>query len=638
MELFDFGIPALDKALNLTATVLLLLALGMLLIRVILRLCDRAFDRSERLAPFRTYLRSTLRAVLYILLALAVLGSIGVEITSFVALLSVAGLAVSLSLQNTLSNVAGGVMLLIAIVGLASAVYCQYSAAVASTGFATALRSGLFRHIQSLPSDQLDRLGADTLTTRVTNDVNQLQLAVAMLIRLVVRAPFLVIGATVMALLLDWKLACIFFVAAPLMALVLYLVMSRSIPFYRIIQKKLDRISLITRENLSGVRVIRAFSRQEKEKERFAQASEDQMSTSIAVGRISALLNPLTSAIINLAIAAVIWFGGFRVDAGGMTQGEVIAFVNYLNQILLAMIVVANLVVIFTKAAASATRVDEVLELHPSIVNRVSRPAQEVEGSPEIAFDAVSFAYPDAGAYSLSDISFTVARGQTLGIIGGTGCGKSTLVNLIPRFYEVSQGSLKVDGVDVRDYPMDQLRGKVGIVPQRAVLFSGTLRQNMQWRKQDATDEEIWQALETAQAASFVRKMPDGLDSVILQGGKNLSGGQKQRLTIARALVGEPEILILDDSASALDFATDAALRQAIAKFSAERGNRMTTIIVSQRANTVRYADQIVVLDDGKAAGIGTHEQLLESCQTYREIYWSQNERQEAVAQKGGER
>ena len=532
----------------------------------------------------------------------------------------------------------GGVMVLLGLVGLGCALICQYCAARASQGFGTVLRSEMFRHINTLSHGEIDQIGTPSLITRITNDVNQLQLAVAMLIRLVVRAPFLVIGATVMALLLDWKLACIFFVAAPLMALVLYLVMSRSIPFYRIIQKKLDRISLITRENLSGVRVIRAFSRQEKEKERFAQASEDQMSTSIAVGRISALLNPLTSAIINLAIAAVIWFGGFRVDAGGMTQGEVIAFVNYLNQILLAMIVVANLVVIFTKAAASATRVDEVLQLHPSIVNRVSRPAQEVEGSPEIAFDAVSFAYPDAGAYSLSDISFTVARGQTLGIIGGTGCGKSTLVNLIPRFYEVSQGSLKVDGVDVRDYPMEQLRGKVGIVPQRAVLFSGTLRQNMQWRKQDATDEEIWQALETAQAASFVRKMPDGLDSVILQGGKNLSGGQKQRLTIARALVGEPEILILDDSASALDFATDAALRQAIAKFSAGRGNRMTTIIVSQRANTVRYADQIMVLDDGKAAGIGTHEQLLESCQTYREIYWSQNERQEAVAQKGGER
>ena len=532
----------------------------------------------------------------------------------------------------------GGVMVLLGLVGLGCALICQYCAARASQGFGTVLRSEMFRHINTLSHGEIDQIGTPSLITRITNDVNQLQLAVAMLIRLVVRAPFLVIGATVMALLLDWKLACIFFVAAPLMALVLYLVMSRSIPFYRIIQKKLDRISLITRENLSGVRVIRAFSRQEKEKERFAQASEDQMTTSITVGRISALLNPLTSAIINLAIAAVIWFGGFRVDAGGMTQGEVIAFVNYLNQILLAMIVVANLVVIFTKAAASATRVDEVLELHPSIVNRVSRPAQEVEGSPEIAFDAVSFAYPDAGAYSLSDISFTVARGQTLGIIGGTGCGKSTLVNLIPRFYEVSEGSIKVDGVDVRDYPMEQLRGKVGIVPQRAVLFSGTLRQNMQWRKQDATDEEIWQALETAQAASFVRKMPDGLDSVILQGGKNLSGGQKQRLTIARALVGEPEILILDDCASALDFATDAALRQAIAKFSAGRGNRMTTIIVSQRANTVRYADQIVVLDDGKAAGIGTHEQLLESCQIYREIYWSQNERQEAVAQKGGER
>ena len=532
----------------------------------------------------------------------------------------------------------GGVMVLLGLVGLGCALICQYCAARASQGFGTVLRSEMFRHINTLSHGEIDQIGTPSLITRITHDVNQLQLAVAMLIRLVVRAPFLVIGATVMALLLDWKLACIFFVAAPLMALVLYLVMSRSIPFYRIIQKKLDRISLITRENLSGVRVIRAFSRQEKEKERFAQASEDQMSTSIAVGRISALLNPLTSAIINLAIAAVIWFGGFRVDAGGMTQGEVIAFVNYLNQILLAMIVVANLVVIFTKAAASATRVDEVLELHPSIVNRVSRPAQEVEGSPEIAFDAVSFAYPDAGAYSLSDISFTIARGQTLGIIGGTGCGKSTLVNLIPRFYEVSQGSIKVDGVDVRDYPMEQLRGKVGIVPQRAVLFSGTLRQNMQWRKQDATDEEIWQALETAQAASFVRKMPDGLDSVILQGGKNLSGGQKQRLTIARALVGEPEILILDDSASALDFATDAALRRAIAKFSAGRGNRMTTIIVSQRANTVRYADQIVVLDDGRTAGIGTHEQLLESCQTYREIYWSQNERQEAVAQKGGER
>ena len=530
----------------------------------------------------------------------------------------------------------GGVMVLLGLVGLCCALICQYCAAKASQGFGTVLRSEMFRHINSLSHGEIDQIGTPSLITRITNDVNQLQLAVAMLIRLVVRAPFLVIGSTVMALMIDWKLACVFFVAAPLMALVLYLVMSRSVPFYRIIQKKLDHISLITRENLSGVRVIRAFSRQEKEKERFAQASDDQMTTSIAVGRISALLNPLTSAIINLAIAAVIWFGGFRVDWGNMTQGEVIAFVNYLNQILLAMIVVANLVVIFTKAAASATRVSEVLELHSSIVNCVSKPAQEVAGSPEIEFDSVRFAYPDAGDYSLSDISFSIKRGQTLGIIGGTGCGKSTLVNLIPRFYEVTEGSLKVDGVDVRDYPLPQLRGKVGVVPQKAVLFSGTLRRNMQWRKEDATDEEIWQALETAQAADFVRKMPDGLDSVILQGGKNLSGGQKQRLTIARALVGAPEILILDDSASALDFATDAALRRAIAKFSAEHANSMTTIIVSQRANTVRYADEIVVLDDGRAVGIGTHEQLLESCQTYQEIYWSQNEKQDEPAQKGG--
>lgn len=530
----------------------------------------------------------------------------------------------------------GGVMVLLGLVGLCCALICQYCAAKASQGFGTVLRSEMFRHINSLSHGEIDQIGTPSLITRITNDVNQLQLAVAMLIRLVVRAPFLVIGSTVMALMIDWKLACVFFVAAPLMALVLYLVMSRSVPFYRIIQKKLDHISLITRENLSGVRVIRAFSRQEKEKERFAQASDDQMTTSIAVGRISALLNPLTSAIINLAIAAVIWFGGFRVDSGNMTQGEVIAFVNYLNQILLAMIVVANLVVIFTKAAASATRVSEVLELHSSIVNRVSKPAQEVAGSPEIEFDSVRFAYPDAGDYSLSDISFSIKRGQTLGIIGGTGCGKSTLVNLIPRFYEVTEGSLKVDGVDVRDYPLPQLRGKVGVVPQKAVLFSGTLRRNMQWRKEDATDEEIWQALETAQAADFVRKMPDGLDSVILQGGKNLSGGQKQRLTIARALVGAPEILILDDSASALDFATDAALRRAIAKFSAEHANSMTTIIVSQRANTVRYADEIVVLDDGRAVGIGTHEQLLENCQTYQEIYWSQNEKQDEPAQKGG--
>ena len=517
----------------------------------------------------------------------------------------------------------GGVMVLLGLVGLGCALICQYCAARASQGFGTVLRSEMFAHINSLSHGEIDQIGTPSLITRITNDVNQLQLAVAMLIRLVVRAPFLVIGAAVMAVMLDWRLSLIFFIAGPLVALVLYLVMSRSVPFFKIIQRKLDRLSLITRENLSGVRVIRAFSRQEQEKKRFHEANTDQMETAISVGRISALLNPLTSAIVNLAIVAVVWFGGVRVQAGGMTQGEIIAFVNYLNQILVAMIVVANLVVIFTKAFASAARVNEVLEMHSSIVNKTNQPVQPVQDSPKICFEQVRFCYPEAGADALSDINLTIRCGQTVGIIGGTGCGKSTLVNLIPRFYEVSSGSIRVDGTDVRSYPIPQLRKKIGMVPQRAVLFSGTLRENMQWNKQDAGDEEIWQALRVAQAEEFVRKLPDGLDTRILQGGENLSGGQKQRLTIARALVGSPEILVLDDSASALDFATDAALRRAIAALDKE----MTVLIVSQRANTVRYADQIVVLDDGKAVGIGTHEQLLESCEEYQEIYWSQNER-----------
>lgn len=530
----------------------------------------------------------------------------------------------------------GGVMILLGLVGLGCALICQYCAARASQGFGTVVRSEMFRHINSLSHGEIDQIGTPSLITRITNDVNQLQLAVAMLIRLVVRSPFLVVGATVMALILDWRLACIFLIAGPLVALVLYLIMSRSIPYYRLIQRKLDRISLITRENLTGVRVIRAFSCQEQEKERFEEASTDQMNTSITVGKISALLNPLTSVIVNLAIVAVVWFGGLRVNVGGMTQGEVIAFVNYLNQILVAMIMVANLIIIFTKAAASAVRVSEVLETESSIVNRTMTPVEEQAGASAIAFDEVSFVYPDAGDYSLENISLEIRKGETVGIIGGTGCGKSTLVSLIPRFYDASKGVLRVDGVDVRDYPISQLRHKIGLVPQKAVLFSGTLRKNMQWQKEDATDEEIWTALEIAQAAEFVRKLPDGLDTIILQGGKNLSGGQKQRLTIARALVGAPEILILDDSASALDFATDAALRQAIARFSEQKEGGMTVLIVSQRANTVRYADQIVVLDDGRIAGKGTHEQLLEQCEEYQEIYWSQNERDEDG--KGGER
>lgn len=514
----------------------------------------------------------------------------------------------------------GGVMVLLGLVGLDCALICQYCAAKASQGFGTVVRSEMFRHINSLSHGEIDQIGTPSLITRITNDVNQLQLAVAMLIRLVVRAPFLVIGATVMAVAIDWKLACIFFIAAPLVALALYLVMSRSVPFYRIIQRKLDRISLITRENLSGVRVIRAFSRQQQEKERFLEASTDQMEISIAVGKISALLNPLTSTVINLAIVAVVWFGGFRVNVGGMTQGEVIAFVNYLNQILVAMIVVANLVVIFTKAAASASRVNEVLEMEPSIISKTVTPVQEKENAPKLSFDAVDFAYPDAGDYSLTGISFEAAKGQTVGIIGGTGCGKSTLVNLIPRFYEVSNGAVKVDGVDVREYPLSQLRGKIGIVPQKAVLFSGTLRKNMQWHHEDATDEEIWEALSISQAKEFVETKDGKLDFMIEQGGRNLSGGQRQRLTIARALVRKPRILILDDSASALDYATDAALRKAIA------GNPwgMTVFIVSQRAASIQQADKIVVLDDGRVVGIGRHEELLRGCEVYQEIYYSQ--------------
>lgn len=448
----------------------------------------------------------------------------------------------------------------------------------------------MFAHINSLSHGEIDQIGTPSLITRITNDVNQLQLAVAMLIRLVVRAPFLVIGAAVMAVMLDWRLSLIFFIAGPLVALVLYLVMSRSVPFFKIIQRKLDRLSLITRENLSGVRVIRAFSRQEQEKKRFHEANTDQMETAISVGRISGAAQPVDQRDCKPChrSGGLVWR---RAGAGRRDDtGRNIAFVNYLNQILVAMIVVANLVVIFTKAFASAARVNEVLEMHSSIVNKTNQPVQPVQDSPKICFEQVRFCYPEAGADALSDINLTIRRGQTVGIIGGTGCGKSTLVNLIPRFYEVSSGSIRVDGTDVRSYPIPQLRKKIGMVPQRAVLFSGTLRENMQWNKQDAGDEEIWQALRVAQAEEFVRKLPDGLDTRILQGGENLSGGQKQRLTIARALVGSPEILVLDDSASALDFATDAALRRAIAALDRE----MTVLIVSQRANTVRYADRLL--------------------------------------------
>ena len=518
----------------------------------------------------------------------------------------------------------GGVLVLLGVLGLCFALICQYLASKASQSVGTVMRNDMFRHINSLSHAELDRLGTPSLITRLTNDINQVQQAVAMFIRLVVRAPFIVIGSAIMAMSIDLKLSVIFVIIIPLVVLVLYIIMSRSIKYYKVIQKKLDRISLVTREGLSGVRVIRAFSRQDTEQKRFDEANDDYLEISLRVGRLSALLNPLTYVILNLAIAAIVWFGGVRVNIGQLTQGEVIAFVNYMTQISLALVVVANLVVLFTKAAASSARINEVLEIEPSIKNGTEQNGVGSENAVE--FSHVFFSYNNSGEYALEDIDFTAKKGQTIGVIGGTGSGKSTLASLIPRFYDISKGELKIDGTNAADYDTTALRQRIGVVPQKAVLFSGTIAENMRWGKRDATDEEIWKALETAQAKEFVEKMPEGLNTHIAQGGKNLSGGQKQRLTIARALVSQPDILILDDSASALDFATDAALRKAIA----QNTTGMTTFIISQRANSIMQADRIIVLDDGKQVGLGTHKELLENCDVYREIFYSQLSKEEA--------
>lgn len=521
----------------------------------------------------------------------------------------------------------GGLLLLIAAVSLGCALVCQYSASIASQGVGTNLRREMFDRINRFSHAELDRFGTHSLITRLTNDVNQLQVAVAMLIRLVVRAPFLAIGAVVMAFTIDVKLSLIFLVVFPLIVGVLYFVMNRSIPFFRVMQKKLDKISLITRENLEGARVIRAFSKQDAELSRFTSASDDLANTSVRVGRLSALLNPLTYVIMNLGIVAILWFGGFRVDSGRLTQGEIIAFVNYMTQILQALIVVANLVVIFTKASASASRINEVLETELSVSDAVSGEVAPLADEAALEFDRVAFAYAGAEEPSLSGITVKLRPGETLGVIGGTGSGKSTFVSLIPRFYDATSGEVKVFGRDVKEYPLAELRRLVGTVPQKAAVVSGTIRENLRWAKPDATDEELWAALKTAQAESFVEALPQKLETRVEQGGKNFSGGQKQRLTIARALVGKPSILILDDSASALDFATDAALRKALRT----ETKGMTVIMVSQRASTIRYADQILVLDDGGMAGLGTHEELFENCPVYREICLSQLSAEEAA-------
>ena len=522
----------------------------------------------------------------------------------------------------------GGLLVLLAALGLSFALVCQYWASKASQGFGTKVRSALFAHINSLSHAELDKLGTPSLITRMTNDINQVQQSVAMSIRLLTRAPFIVAGALVMAMTINLKMSVIFFISALLIAVTLYFVMSKSIPIFTAMQKKLDKIGLISRENLSGNRVIRAFSKQKTEKERIDNATEDLAKTSIRVSRLSALLSPVTYAVTDLAIVAVVWFGAMNVNNGsGMLSGDIIALVNYLTQILLAMIVVANLVILLTKASASAKRIDDVFKTQPSVVekNHDNIKIFSDNDTPKIKFSDVSVTYGD-GADELSNISFEIKRGQTVGIIGGTGSGKSTLIGLIPRFYDVKSGCVSVDGVNVKEYPFLQLRGQMGIVPQQSVLFSGTVRDNMKWGNKNATDEEIIKALKIAQAYEFVSKLPKGLDSYVEQGGKNFSGGQKQRLCIARGIATNPKILILDDSFSALDFATDAALRKALK----ENTENMTVIIVTQRCSTIRNADLILVMDDGELAGQGTHEELFDSCETYRDICLSQLSETEA--------
>ena len=517
----------------------------------------------------------------------------------------------------------GGVLIGLGAVGLGSALICQKFASIASLGFGTAVRNQMYEKINTFSHAEIDRFGTPSLITRITNDVNQLQQAVALLIRLVIRAPFLAIGAVIAAMLIDWKLGLILLVATPVIALILYMVMSRSVPFYKKAQKKLDRISLVSREGLSGVRVIRAFSKQEEEQQRFEQAASEQTETAIGVGKLSALLNPLTYAAMNLAVVAILWFGGYRVDSGGVSQGNVIALVNYMTQTLLALIVVANLVVTFTKAAASASRVNEILDTQPAVTEQTTQKIEvKTDGkTPKILFDHVSFAYDmQAHQSALYDLSAAIYEGETVGIIGGTGSGKSTVAALIPRFYDPTQGTIYMDGIDIKQYSFEQLREQIGVVPQRAVLFTGTIESNLKWGNEHATKEQMEQALHIAQAEEFVSRLPKGLQTEVSQGGTNFSGGQRQRLTIARALVGQPKILILDDSASALDYATDAKLRMAIAK----ETQNMTVIIVSQRANSIRNADKIIVLDQGHVMGIGTHRELLNTCPIYKEICLSQ--------------
>ncbi len=515
----------------------------------------------------------------------------------------------------------GITMLIIATCGYLFALVCQYSASIASQGFGTDVRNAMYKKIGSFSCTDLDKFGTSSLINRITGDVNQLQQAVAMLIRLVIRAPFLCIGGLVMAMAIDLKLSIIFMIVIPLFILVLFLVMFKAVPLYQSVQKKLDALTLVLRENLSGVRVIRAFAGVCREKERFSDANKQYADTAIRVGKIAALTNPATAIIMNLAVIAVIKLGGIRVNTGNLSQGEIIAFINYITQILNAMIIVANLVVLYTKAYASAGRVCEVLNAEPFIQYGAGQKTP-VAGAPCIELKNVSMTYPGSSVPSLENANLKINAGETVGIIGGTGSGKSTLVSLIPRFYDVSAGEVLLNGINIKDYSEQQLRDEIAIVQQRANLFTGTIADNLRMAKADATEADMKKACDTAQASEFTERLPDGYNTVVSQSGNNLSGGQKQRLTIARALIKESPILIMDDSASALDFATDARLRHAIKDDTAHQ----TVIIVSQRVNTVKDADKIIVLDDGKIVGQGTHAELVEQCEVYREICVSQEQ------------
>ena len=519
-----------------------------------------------------------------------------------------------------------GMLILLAAIGLTCSLTAQYFSAKAAVGFGTALRNDLFRHINSLSYREIDTIGTSTLITRMTSDINQVQSGVNLVLRLFLRSPFIVFGAMIMAFQVNVRAALIFVVAIPLLSIVVFGILLISMPLYKKVQKQLDRVLLTTRENLLGARVVRAFNRQQDEMKKFDEENSLLVNSQVFVGKISALMNPVTYVIVNGATIILIWTGAWQVEGGIITQGAVVALVNYMSQILVELVKLANLIITISKSLACANRISAVFEETSSIEDKAGTVAlaANAEGAQEqpakVEFASMDFAYAGSSENALSQISFRAMRGQTIGIIGGTGSGKSTLVNLIPRFYDATGGRVLVDGVNVKDMPLQALREKIGIVPQKAVLFKGTLRDNIRWGKPDATDEEIYHALEIAQARDFVDSKDEGLDLMIQQGGKNLSGGQKQRLTIARALVRNPEILVLDDSASALDFATDAALRKAIR----ENTKDMTVFLVSQRATTIKNADQILVLDDGNLVGRGTHKDLLDTCEVYREICFSQ--------------